>query len=119
MKLTDKAKVAFEKWYLAEWEPHEDLAVEPLLHVDELRLSGFYQHPISMSYGIYQDWAESLDWHMYLRPMWNGTYGVYIDSGGQRLLQYTRVSKDLQAGRFAAIKELDSLYNVYNKSNDR
>ena len=49
MKLTDKCKVDFEKWY------------EPIGNINAIRCYTFYELPNSMQYGVYVDYFDSVD----------------------------------------------------------
>lgn len=61
MKLTRKAKELFEEWYM-------NLPNSMGLNYGsrQITLNRFYSLPESMQWGIYQDWADSMGYDMYV-----------------------------------------------------
>ena len=60
MKLTNKAKEQFEKWYLKELNPVE------YTPEDESDDYAFYNLPESLQWGVMQDFADSLGYDLYI-----------------------------------------------------
>jgi hypothetical protein len=55
MELTGKAKEQFEEWYELNYEAIGLPSID-----DEFYLSGFYELPDSMQFGVYVDFADSV-----------------------------------------------------------
>jgi len=94
MRLTGKAKKLFEEWFVK--------------NID-YDIHSFYRLPESMQFGVYQDWADSLGYELYVdknTPISFG-WGLFylikeIDSGDL---------KTRQEARNAALKKLNDLIN--------
>jgi len=61
MRLTGKAKEQFEKWYNDNYEFVELPSID-----DSFCLDTFYELPESMQCGVYQDWADSLGYELFV-----------------------------------------------------
>lgn len=104
MRLTGKAKDLFEAWYF-KLPNSMGLNYGTL----ELTMNRFYCLPESMQWGLYQDWADSLGYELYVdknTPISFG-WGLFylikeIDSGDL---------KTRQEARNAAIEKLNQLIN--------
>lgn len=115
MKLTGKAKELFEDWYLK---------LPNLLGLnygnDNTTLNRFYVLPLSMQWGIYQDWADSMKALMSVDAIddWNSWFfRIYMeDCFSHFFLAYNSIDdfieyKTRQEARNAAIEKLNQIIN--------
>jgi hypothetical protein len=63
MKLTKKSKEAFEKWYIDNKLHYDKLTV-----IYEVRINQFYKLHLSMQFGIYVDFFESVGIYVSVMP---------------------------------------------------
>lgn len=104
MKLTGKAKVEFEKW----WRKNTE-------NVEFIYLIDFYKEPEAMQFGVYVDFADSVEIH--LQIMYNTSskiYTVWINNSMEyfnscNLIDYT--FKNRSEARTAAIEKFNELLN--------
>ena len=99
MKLTGKAKEQFEEWFKS------DIKGDYIDHY----LIVFYQSSLSMQWGVYQDWADSLK---------GGRMEVYAQNNGYNIIIQTEEKYcsfqsrgNRQEARNAAIEKLNELIN--------
>jgi len=106
--LIGKAKEQFEKWYLKEYTE--------MVFKDGLGLT-FRDLPQPMQWGVYQDWADSLDIDMFIEVeyveksniLFTFTWSVFHYSVG--IAEEIGHCETRQEARTAAIKKLDELIN--------
>jgi hypothetical protein len=63
-----KAKELFEKWYNENYEFVEIPSID-----DSFCIDTFYDLPASMQWGVYQDFADSLGYDVYVCPYYDWT----------------------------------------------
>ena len=77
MKLTDKCKVDFEKWFWVNPENNIGLKKEQLLIVKKAQLKIFYDLTNSMKYGVYVDYFDSVNLPININCYGNGESWQY------------------------------------------
>ena len=105
MKLTGKAKEAFEEWYF-----NLPNSMGTNYGAKDITINRFYSLPQSMQWGIYQDWADSIRFE--LRVTVNhgsGWYEVLVN-----IPEYWNAYPTRQEARKAAIEKLNEIYNNQN-----
>ena len=108
MKLTGKAKGQFEKWILrdplSDWFKYDDEICYAGLGLIE-----FHDLPNSMQWGVYQDWADSLGYELYVEKISPVEFDWCVDSLLRNI--YDGRCKTRQEARTAAIEKLNELIN--------
>ena len=104
MMLTGKAKEMFEGWYLK--LPN---AMGLNYGAFDITMNRFYCLPESMQWGIYQDWADHIGYHMHVSKgiendkfFWNINFKYGFEAGKYSLRQ---------EARDAAIAKLNEIIN--------
>jgi hypothetical protein len=97
MKLTGKAKEHFQLWYLKS------------IDNDKYVVSGFYNIPDSMQWGVYQDWADSLGYDLSCAEHENAFMFLITHKKGTWIDEFD--FKTRQEARNAAIEKLNELIN--------
>jgi len=98
--LTEKCKQDFEEWYRINNYPNKFHAI---LHFDALQLS--------MQWGVYQDFFDSVKMQIYIKPTADERWSVYIDFFGHCILTDYIYCDTRQEARKAAIEKANEIYN--------
>lgn len=95
MKLTGQAKEDFEKWYKVEYDKSN------LPYID-----GFNITPLSIRYGVYVDWFDSVGIKIHVIPYNNGRFFIHVlsDSSGES-------TETRNEARTKAIEKANEIYN--------
>lgn len=100
MKLTGKAKEQFEHWFSMKYTSGT-----------WMKFTWFNQLPKSMQWGIYQDWADSMGYEMWVEKAideFRYWYNIYENDGRPH---YNEGFQTRQEARNAAIKAFDEIAN--------
>ena len=114
MKLTEKAKEQFEKWYLILIRKERK---DYLKFTNEQVLRKFYRLLPSQQWGTYQDWADSLGYDIYFTPYYDWTkerdtgFKWYCAKRNDSYISETGLKDTIQEARNAAINKLNELIN--------
>jgi len=108
MKLTGKAKKSFEEWYISTIEMVEMESID-----DSFDINGFYDLPLSMQFGVIQDWADSIGFSLIIN--WNWTVRRYYillrdKDKGEKICNVGQYFTMTEA-RNAAIEKLNQIVN--------
>ena len=101
MKLTGNAKEKFEEWFKFKWREKGSAPIG---------LAKFYSLPESMQWGIYQDWADSIGYEMWVEKAiaeFRYWYNIYEKDGRPH---YNEGFQTRQEARNAAIEKLQDFY---------
>ena len=100
-----KAKELFEQWYL-EWAS-EQYGI----------ISQFYEIPKAFQWGVYQDFADSLGYDVYVCPYYDWTKEAnnglkwYVSKRSDLYISGTGLEDDLEEARNAAIEKFNEIIN--------
>jgi hypothetical protein len=100
MKLTGKCKEDFDKWYSIEFEKRS----LPYIY-------GFYASDLSVQYGVYVDFFNSVDLQIYIKKTAIEKYSIYIDNIGHHVLDNYVFCENLKEARTAAVEKANEIYN--------
>ena len=103
MELTGKCKEAFEKWLIKTskyWGMEFDYCFEDLYE--------------SMQYQVYIDFFESGGMMVFVKPIIEGAWGVYVDNFRENLLSDYVIKNTSKEARKAAIEKANEIYNTTN-----
>ncbi len=117
MKLTDKCKKDFEKWFLNESEYERSLLTkESKKLIEGQLLNAFYFMSISAKYGVYVDFFDSME--IYISDIVDCYYTkskLFINSFIICIevnKDYTKIDKNTRhEARTEAIKKVNEIYN--------
>jgi len=104
MKLTDKCKTDFEKWYF-NFKYHKN-------GLHKTNVAYFKTLPLSMQYGVYVDFFDSVDIDICIYFGDGGGYEVNIYAKKYYALDRNTTR---QEAREQAIEKANEIYNVLNK----
>lgn len=113
MELTGKCKEDFEKWYLIQ-EQYEDyyLAYVPDKGMlDEYKCIPFSDFPLSMKWGVYQDFFDSVGLRIYFEEVGFIQYKVVIMEFYGDRKELLNFFHNRHIARTAAIEKANSIYN--------
>lgn len=102
MKLTGNAKEKFEEWFKFKWREKGSAPIG---------LAKFYSLPESMKWGIYQDWADSMGYEMWVEKAmaeFRYWYNIYEKDGR---LHYNEGFQTRQEARNSVIDKLNEIIN--------
>ena len=102
MELTGKCKIKFRNYL--EKQTIENKLVSYGYDI-------FYQLPQSMQYGVYVDFFDSVSLNIYVKPLSNKKWSVYIDDYGVHIVDYYLVKDTRQEAREEAIEKANEIYN--------
>ena len=107
--LTNKCKKDFEKWALKNVKTHlvKKIKIRPNT-MDWVFDDSFYELPLSMQIGVYEDFAESLGCYLYFTGIVYGFYSYELNFKG--VTHYINGETKSEA-REELIKQLNNLIN--------
>ena len=93
-----------------------ELFNEWLTHKSGMKFSErelFYNNRMtpSMQFGVIQDFADSCGYQIYIKPLPNRKWSVYIDTYGHHILTEYLYADSRHQARTAAIEKLNELLN--------
>jgi hypothetical protein len=114
MELTNKAKEFFEEWYLSNIRKLRSRSY------DKLMVYQFYDLPLSMQWGVYLEWADSLGYYVNtttfnIRNTMRCEFVISIEDSQETILFDTEYLPTRQEAQIETIKKLNDLINKSKK----
>lgn len=114
--LTGKAKQLFEEWYVSiEMNTFSPKYVQMVSEFNggfvygKLRV--FYELPISMQFGVYQQWADSMGYYISITWIGNGVVYFSADITIDELIEWEEEFNTREEAQIAAIEKLNKIIN--------
>lgn len=113
MKLTDKAKVDFEKYWITIFIGEKTNKLFKFFNITEIPVAIIFWNllPYSMQYGVYIDFFDSVGLQLSIHCWDNNKYSFTTLKEGRYMRQYKLEVSSRHKARTKAIEKANEIYN--------
>lgn len=116
MILTGKTKTQFNEWIFKYFK--DNLIIYTYKNIGyyadevDVDIDDIFEHlPFSAQYGILVDFFDSVGMQIYVKPLVNKTWSVYIDNYGTHVMEEYLLAPTRRQAREEAIKKANEILN--------